>query len=242
MKIKQELTCKFCSQIYNNPITLSCGDTVCRHHIDEQISNKFMCPLCNEENTLQNIKVNKLIENLLRFELHEFKINPIYERVLNYFKKEIGNLEAILNDPERYVFEEINELKRLVDLDREKLNIQIDEIANEFIQRLEYCENVFRTECKTKMDLEHFNELLESSRKKLAEYEQCLSLFSTKNEDRYERRTESEKKILQLRAEIKELKEKLLSSLTISYEIAHVKKENLFGKLSIKVSFYLNSS
>ena len=65
MNIKDELTCKYCKQIFNNPITLSCGDSICKHHIEELISNntsnKFACPLCNEEILNQNLSVNKIL-------------------------------------------------------------------------------------------------------------------------------------------------------------------------------------
>ena len=115
MNIKEKLTCKCCNEIYNNPVTLACGDTVFKHHIEDLISNsatsnKFTCPLCNKENFNQNLDVNKVIESLLEIELHDFKMNPIYETVLDDMKKEIKHLETILKDPENYIYEQISEL------------------------------------------------------------------------------------------------------------------------------------
>ena len=118
MNIKEKLACKYCNEIFKIPIFLSCcGENICKHHLNEIISNnssskKFTCPLCNEENSNQNLKVNKLIQSLLEIELHEFKMNPIYETVLDNLKKEIANLETILKDPENYIYEQISELKR----------------------------------------------------------------------------------------------------------------------------------
>jgi hypothetical protein len=70
MNIKEELTCKYCNDIYNIPITLACGDSICKHHIEELISsnspNKFSCPLCNEEIINQNFSVNKCIKKWLK--------------------------------------------------------------------------------------------------------------------------------------------------------------------------------
>ena len=134
MTIKKELTCQYCNEIYKNPITLACGDSICKHHIQELISNssinKFNCPLCNKENPNQELNPNKILEKLIKIELHEFKINPIYETVLNNLKTEIGNLEAIVKDPENYIYEEISELKRRVDLDREKIKSEIDDYSS----------------------------------------------------------------------------------------------------------------
>ena len=245
MNIKERMTCKYCNQVYNNPITLLCGDSICKHHLDELIStnstNKFNCPICNEE-SLSNLefKVSKLIESLLRTELHEFKMNPIYEEVLYDLKTEIGNLEAIVKDPENYIFEEISELKRQVDLNRERLKSDIDDLANDLIQKLESYQERFMTEYKTNIDLEHYNELFESSKKQMAEYEQCLNLFSTKIEERDEKRIQSEKIINKLELEIQELKEGLLSNLSLKYEPKEIEMNDLFGTLIIEVIFILN--
>ena len=62
MNAKEKLTCKFCSKIYKDPIMLiCCGESICKHHIEDLISsgssNKFPCPLCNEENTNQNFEI-----------------------------------------------------------------------------------------------------------------------------------------------------------------------------------------
>ena len=174
---------------------------------------------------------------MLEMELQEFKINPIYEEVLNNLKTEIGNLEAIVNDPENYIFEEINEHKRQVDLDRESFKYKIDILADGLIQELELYKERFRTEYKTKIDLEYYSGLIESSKKQITEYEKSLSLFSTKKEERYQARIESENVIQKLQPKIKQLKEKLLSNLSIKYEPKQNEMDELFGKLIIKVRF-----
>jgi hypothetical protein len=139
MNIKEELTCKYCNQIYNIPVTLACGDSLCKHHIDELISNNssniLECPLCNETNTNHDFKVNKLIEKLIKRKLHEFKLNSKHEAVLNNLKIEIEKLALLLKDPENFIYQEFDELKRLVDLDREQMKIEIDKLANELIQQ-----------------------------------------------------------------------------------------------------------
>ena len=238
MNIKDELTCKYCNEIYNNPITLTCGDSVCMHHLKELASTssqKFPCPLCNQENLTQDFNVNKLITKLLEIELHKFKLEPKYELAFKNFKAEITNLESILKDPENYIYEEIAELKRQVDLDRERLKSQIDDLANDLIQQLEAYEASFRAEYKSNVDLKHYNDLVESSRKQLAEYERCLCCFSTEVAEREERFNRSEESVKLLVPKIKELKDKLFSNIAIRYRPVE-ETENLFGKLIIKVS------
>ena len=112
MNIKEKLTCKYCNQIYKEPITLTCcGDNLCKRHIAELISNssssEFWCPLCNEPNSNKNFKVSKIIQELIEIEAHKFELDPKYERILNSLKTEIGNLEKISNDPENFIYVEI---------------------------------------------------------------------------------------------------------------------------------------
>jgi hypothetical protein len=40
MNIKEELTCKYCNEVYKNPITLNCcGENICKQHVEELTSN-----------------------------------------------------------------------------------------------------------------------------------------------------------------------------------------------------------
>ena len=142
MNMKENLTCKCCNQVYKEPIILTCcGESMCKQHINELLSiddsNTFLCPFCNKQNSNQNLIASKLIQNLLDMEAHKFTIDPKYDKVLNNFKTEIRDLETILNEPENFIYEEIHELKRQVDLDREKAKSEIDRLADDFIQQLE---------------------------------------------------------------------------------------------------------
>ena len=242
MNIKEELTCKYCNEIYNKPITLNCcGENICQLHINDLIStnssSRFTCPLCNEQNANQNFSVNKLIERLVQNELHKLEIDSEYKVVLNNLKKDIGNLETILKDPENVIYEEISELKRQVDLDRERLKAQIDTLAGGMIQQLESYEKKFKTEYKH-IDLEHYKDLIKSSRKQLADFEKCLNLFSAKNEDRAKQSKESENISKILQPKIKELKDKLFSNISITYKPIENDVKILFGKIETNVSLY----
>ena len=239
MNAKEKLTCKFCNDIYKNPIALACGDSICKHHIDQLVSsksNKFTCPLCNEENVKQNFKVNKLIQDLLESNLHKFDVDSKFKIIFDSLKTEIHNLEAVLKDPENIIYEEINELKRQVDLDRENLKSQIDKRTNDLIQQLESYETRFKTEFKTNVDLKHYNSLVESSKKQLAQYEKCLNLFSSTYKEKKETGLQSEKIIKVLQPEIAELKNKLFSNLSLAYKPFKENMEYLYGQIIIKVS------
>ena len=243
MNINSELTCKYCNTIFNEPIMLACGENICKHHLEELISNKssktFTCPLCNEENaTNQQFVVNKIIQRLIKIELHAFKLDPKYVNMLNSLKVEIEKLAAILNDPKNYIYEEISKLKRQVDLDRENLKIQIDEQADNFIQQLESYEKRFKAEYKANVNLQYFNGLVESSRKKMIEYEQCLIMFSTESHEREAKYNDCESLVNALQPSLIEIQNKLFSDLSLAYQPAENDTKDLFGKLIIRVRFF----
>jgi len=240
MNFKDELTCNHCNEIFKSPIMLNCcGKNICKHHIDDLLANKtshtFSCPFCNQENSNQNFHINELLEKLIGREFHELKLDSKNELVLNNLKMEIGNLEAILKDPENVINEQIRELKREADLDREIIILHIDELADNINQQLDTYEKKFKSEYKSNIDLKHYNDLVESSRKQLAEYEKCLSLFSTKKEERDEKTNQSEQVIDMLQSKITEAKNNLFSNLSIRYK---ADEDYLFGELKITVSLF----
>ena len=168
--------------------------------------------------------------------MHEFKLNPKYEETLNSLKTKITTLENILNDHQNFIYEEISELKRQVDLDRENIKSDIDKLADDLIQQLESYKARFNTEFKTNVDLDFYNGLVESSKKQFIEYERHLSLFSVENQQREEKYKQSEQLVEVLHPKINELKEKIFSNLSLKYRKTENNIENMFGKLIIQVS------
>ena len=241
MNIKKKLTCNYCHDIFKHPITLiCCNKNICKHHIDELMressSNQFSCPLCNQDNKNQNFNIIEIIQDLIEMELHEFKLDPKYKITRDNLMIEIENLEKILKDPENIIYEQISELKRQVDLDREILKSQIDTLADGLIQQLESYEKEFKAEYKTNIDLEKYNRVIESSRSQLNEFEKYLNLFSVENNERDKKTTEIKKAIHFLQTEIVEIKNELFSNLAIKYQPKEEKRDELFGKLITKVS------
>ena len=156
--------------------------------------------------------------------------------VLEDLKKEYQNLEAIVKDPDNFIYEEIGELKRQVDLDREKSKIEIDKLADDLIQQLESYEKKFKAEYKAQ--IKYYSDLLELSKKQLVDYEKCLNMSSVSNEEKNIKNKESENIIIRLKTKIKELNDKLFSYLSIKYEPMKNNIKDFFGKLLIiKVSF-----
>lgn len=241
MNVKDEFICKFCREIIKNPVTLNCcSDKICKQHIEELFANnsstRFMCPFCNEENLNQKLNVDKFMQKMLENDLHNFEIDSRHRKILEVLKTEIKTLETIFQDSENVIYEEINELKRQVDLDREELKSRIDTSADDLIQQLETYKKKFNTEYKSNVDFKGCSALVELARKQLAEYEKCLNFFSTKNQERDEKSSQSEDVISQLECKIKDEKFKLFSSQRLQYKPMVNRIKDIFGKLTITVS------
>ena len=111
---------------------------------------------------------------MVEAELHKFEINSIHKETLGNLKTEIQKLEEILKNPETIIYEEISELKRQVDLDRETLKSKIYQLADDIIQQLESYRLRFKTEYKTNSQFKLYKTLVESSKKQLSEYEKYI--------------------------------------------------------------------
>jgi hypothetical protein len=168
-------------------------------------------------------------------EAHKFRINPEYERLITEFKTEIRNLETILNEPENFIYEEINELKRHVDMDREKAKGEIDRIADENIQILETLEKQFKTEYKSKVNLKHFISVAETSKRQLNEYEKFLSLLSSNAKEREKQSKKSEIAVKFLQSKIRELRQNLFSYTYITYKPMKKNIKDIYGNLILMV-------
>jgi hypothetical protein len=239
MNTKENLTCKYCKHIFKEPITLNCcGDSICKKDLNEltsiNSSNVFSCPFCNEQILNQKLKVSKTIQDFLDVEVHKFELNPKYENILSSFKTEIGNLEASLRDNEWTIYEQINQVKKQIDLDRESLKSKIDTLADDLIQQLESYEKKFRTE----YNVNEYRSLVEASKQQLAEYEKCLNLFSSRAEDMAKQSEAIENAINNLQFKAIELRDQSHGSLKIEYSSIKTNKNKLLGELKIKVNFF----
>ena len=85
--------------------------------------------------------------------------------------------------------------------------------------------------------MEHYNTLVESSKKQFEEHEKCLGLFSVSNEERDKKIKESEKLIKNLKLKEKELKENLFSNVLITYIPVKDYTNEQYGKLVENVCF-----
>ena len=248
MNIKQELTCKHCKEILNEPITLNCcGENICKEHLSELLSNesskkskkvKTSCPICSSNLDKQGLNVNKLIQKLVENNLHEFKIYPKYKELIKTFKNEIEALEKMVNESENLVNEKFSQIKNQVNLERTNAKTRIDRLANDIIEKLVNFEKEIKLNRKMKLDLDDYNEMLNESKKKLNENEKFINFFSTDNSEREEKSAEIKEIIHKLEYKRYKLKKELFGDKKFKFKETNFNGiEDNFGKLIVSIYY-----
>ena len=116
------LVCKYegCNLIYQNPVDLPCGRSLCRQHLDN-FDDKFECYFCGKEHQIPedgfliNKTMNEMIDN-------HFDLDPLRKRV----KESFENLNESFKDyqdinSDSYIHSYFFEIRNKVDLHREEL-------------------------------------------------------------------------------------------------------------------------
>ena len=143
-QVETLFNCEICSKTVVSPVTLLCGNNVCQSHLQIHLGKEqFWCQLCGDEHHVpkKGFQINKNIQRGLEMELHKaFGSNPVFEECKSHIEnaaKVIRQLEVLRDSPEGYIHDYFEEVKRQVDLRREKLKNEIDLASDQMIDRIE---------------------------------------------------------------------------------------------------------
>ena len=189
-QIKNLFDCELCNQLLVDPVALPCGYSVCKRHLDALLKNtpkqinEFECELCKKKHYIpeDGFAINKRIQNALNIKLSTLKLNPVYEECkteINEAKNNIQLIENLDKDPENFIYEYFLELKRQVDLRREKLKLELDNYSDEIIQSIDSTkDNCIKLSTESK----RLNTEIENSKNELTELIDDFDTFEIDNE------------------------------------------------------------
>jgi hypothetical protein len=163
-----------------------CNKTVCEHHIeyqDESVASRkrklFSCILCEASHGKANFKkfaTNEIAEKLLKIEIDKLaNLGNIFVQTSNQIKSLEENfckVKNLIKDPKNFIYEKISDLKRDVDLRKEKLKStkKIDEICAEMIAKLDnYQRECYENIQSLKLE-ENTNDIFSEVQKNLDEW------------------------------------------------------------------------
>lgn len=136
-QLKNILNCDQCNQLLVDPVTIACGYSVCKGHLDKLLENspsetdKFDCELCEKEHRVpeEGFVVNKGMQSGLDVKFNTLRINvSMYDQCKNEIERtreNLANLKPLLKDSANFIYEYFEDIKRRVDLRRGDLKMKI---------------------------------------------------------------------------------------------------------------------
>ena len=134
----EALVCEYegCNLIYEHPVTLPCGSSLCKQHLEKFKKNKFKCFFCSvthhipEDGFSLNKAMTKMIDS-------HFKLDPLRKKVTESFENLTDSIKKYEDiEPEVYIDGYFYEIRNKVDLHREELKKDIDDKSDEIIRIL----------------------------------------------------------------------------------------------------------
>jgi len=149
-KVKTLFDCSLCNELLVDPVTIPCGYSICKKHLpdvvlvqDSNNSDKsFKCDICKVEHFFpkEGIVINRHIQNALDIKFSNLRLNPVYEeckKVIIEAQSNLAQVEVLDKDPEGFIYEYFEDIKRNVDLRREELKLKIDNSSDDIIKLIE---------------------------------------------------------------------------------------------------------
>ena len=231
--------CEQCNQLLVEPVTLSCGYSVCKRHLDKLLENKpkqmnkFECKLCKEKHYIpeDGFAINKSIQNALDIKLNTLKLNQVYEeckKEVTDAKNKIQKIEKLDKDPENYICEYFEELKRQVDLRKKELKLKLENCSDEIIQSIESTkENCIKFSRETK----RLSTKIEEAKEELTELMDRFETFEIDNEEFEETMQSLKVHNGVLTRKLGEYKDSIIGDKKYTFEFKEINIKGLFGSL-----------
>ena len=216
-----------------DPVTTICGNTVCKSHLD-QYEDSFQCDLCHRVHTVpkDGYKVAKKLQDALSIQLNTLELTPVYDeckKVIKEAQKDVAEIESesIDKDPENYIYEYFEDIKRQVDLRREDLKKKIDTYSDETIESIN---NTQMTCQKLAKKVNKLSKDFEDSKIKLNELIRQFDTFKISEQKFHE----IKENITDLQSKLKEMltefKNSLINDKEYTFRFEDVQISNVFGK------------
>jgi len=243
---KANLTCSNCTKIFQDPIQLPCNDSICAHHLKEAKSLRekiIKCTKCSQTFEIDlienNMRPNRLVRPFLNEEMYlsydEKQFKHEIKRGIDMFHKLLDEFTLDKNVLASTCYDHFQEMRFEIDIHREKLKENIDEIALELIERLNAFESLYMARLNSNlkdssphyyenMSLElDYQKLDESFREPFLTWEKCKQL------------QKSQEKMLEgIKLKLKELKQMRKNLEKNKFEPRIPDIGNSFGTLTLK--------
>ncbi len=246
-QFKNLFNCSLCSEILVSPVTIACGNNVCKRHLDqilESSSNSgkqsFKCQLCHNVHSLSinDLIINKQIQNILNTEVYKMKIDINYfeecKQTLEDTNETFAMFESISKDPESHIYGYFQEIKNKVDIRREELKGKIDIYSDDILKSID----LNRFNCiKLSSNFKQTASEIEQLKKELDELFKQFNNFEI-NQYKYETLKRSLDPLKDKFAQkVVVYKDSLILNKEYSFVCNDISIEDIFGRLDLKETY-----
>lgn len=143
--IRTAVKCFHCLKQLKSPVLLPCGQSICKEHVDKPATT-IACIQCEKGHEIPaniGFPANKGLELIINAQIDQLNLGQVHldaQQACDQLRDAIGSLEALVENPESYICEQIDDLKRRVDLKCGQLHEAIDDEADKVIRSLKKCQ------------------------------------------------------------------------------------------------------
>jgi small-conductance mechanosensitive channel len=175
-------------------------------------------------------KIARRLQDALSIQLNTLELTPVYDeckKVIMEAQKDVADIESIDKDPENYIYEYFEDIKRQVDLRREVLKERIDTYSDETLVSINIaqmnCQKIIKEVNKPSKDFD-------DSKIKLNELIRQFDTFKI-SEQKFQ---EIKENVSELKSKfnvmLAELKSSLINDKVYTFRFEDVSMSNVFGK------------
>jgi WD40 repeat protein len=222
----KDLICKFkdCKLILENPVTLPCGNSICKHHLEqfEDQCQKYNCVFCQDEHEIpkNGFGINKIIALMIQ---NYFESDPLRKKIIESFDNLIESVKDYQNiEPDNCIYDYFANIINQVDLHREELIKEINDRSEEIIKQLKEKEKFYKLNAPklSKIDLNKIETWKKEMRRAEKNQNELNKLFNDIDNENNE-----------IKKQTKQTKNNLLFDESIEFK--KIEKSSLFGQLII---------
>lgn len=174
--IEKAFNCPQCNCVLQKPVTLTCGASVCREHVENLSNNLFLCKSCEHDHQIvkESTNVNKALELLISANIKSIDLGDEFNGAFescNELDRIIHDLEIITKDPNYFINNSIEKLRNKTELLREQHKLMIDEKANNIILELD----MYEKECQANLDVDDFKIKIDAMSKNINQLKEQLA-------------------------------------------------------------------
>jgi WD40 repeat protein len=212
-----EYICAFvgCNKYLKEPITLSCGETICKQHVNCNEST-CICPVCKNEFKIpedgfrinQDINIRMTENSHLKGQHRQVKdmFDQLENVIEDFYKKNLAH-------PQVYIHEYFSSIRNKIDLHRDQMIESIHKRSEEILGKLKKTE----TECyENEPNLAKWN-LREEKKDQMNELYEHLRANDLQEIDLNELKDKIDEIIEEIKTKSKTLENRLLMNKTISF-------------------------